>query len=411
MIEVDHIVTSRQGGASIAAQSLHLALIENGVNSRINLRSVDEFSETIPAERALKLDLESKWKSKLLTLIQAKIVQTKSELVTTFGVDVFSKKASISPTSIIHVHSMYNFITSETIRQWVSQGRNLVLQLHDQRFLTGGCHHDLGCEEFKRECINCPQARTPFRPFVKLEKRQINWILNQERVHVIAPSKFLFEKAKEIISDKQIHVIPNILENTNLVGDNERKVIRRGLGFNSSDFVVGFCAANIDSPYKNFMYFRDLAKELIGIWENKLPNLKFLIVGEGRQEFKNAAAVRVSSSRKKEVLAYISAMDLILVPSRMDNAPNVVIESLLEGTPVLATPVGGIPDLLDHLEGDFFLTGNVKLDARKVIKLIGTNQRRTIQVKSNLKFNKQKTINSYLELYKFIATGGISKKS
>ena len=41
-----------------------------------------------------------------------------------------------------------------------------------------------------------------------------------------------------------------------------------------------------------------------------------------------------------------AAVDVFAFPSLEDNAPQVVIESLLAGTPVVAFPVGNIPDIL-----------------------------------------------------------------
>jgi glycosyltransferase involved in cell wall biosynthesis len=48
-------------------------------------------------------------------------------------------------------------------------------------------------------------------------------------------------------------------------------------------------------------------------------------------------------------LAY-SAADAFLFPSAEDNAPLTVGESLLCGTPVVAFPVGNVPELLRHLD-------------------------------------------------------------
>jgi len=41
------------------------------------------------------------------------------------------------------------------------------------------------------------------------------------------------------------------------------------------------------------------------------------------------------------------AIDFLCVPSNADNSPNVIHEAKLLGIPVLATQVGGIPELLD----------------------------------------------------------------
>jgi glycosyltransferase involved in cell wall biosynthesis len=41
-----------------------------------------------------------------------------------------------------------------------------------------------------------------------------------------------------------------------------------------------------------------------------------------------------------------SAVDLMLHPAPVDNLPNVIIESLACGTPVVAYPIGGVPEMI-----------------------------------------------------------------
>lgn len=43
-----------------------------------------------------------------------------------------------------------------------------------------------------------------------------------------------------------------------------------------------------------------------------------------------------------------AAADVMVVPSRQDNLPNTVVESLACGTPVVAFDIGGMPDMIDH---------------------------------------------------------------
>jgi glycosyltransferase involved in cell wall biosynthesis len=52
-----------------------------------------------------------------------------------------------------------------------------------------------------------------------------------------------------------------------------------------------------------------------------------------------------------EVAVWMTAADLVTLPSYMEGCPNVVLEALACGRPVVATNVGGIPELLDDTCG------------------------------------------------------------
>ncbi|HLV79914.1 MAG TPA: glycosyltransferase, partial [Chthonomonadaceae bacterium] len=52
-----------------------------------------------------------------------------------------------------------------------------------------------------------------------------------------------------------------------------------------------------------------------------------------------------------EVPDWISACDVYCLPSRREGCPNVVLEALASGRPVVATNVGGVPELLNAENG------------------------------------------------------------
>jgi glycosyltransferase involved in cell wall biosynthesis len=407
-MQINQIVTSRQGGAYIAAKTLHLRLLEHGKDSRLYTRNLNTGEVLNLGEEPGEVSVMSKFRSKTVTALQARFVQKESELITTFGIDIFFKQETIQSNSILHIHSIYNFLNSRALKELVEQGHSLILQLHDQRFITGGCHHDLGCEAFKKDCKKCPQVHSVFHHFVTEEKKAMNWILGQQRVHVVAPSKYLFQKALSVVPEDRLHLIPNLAGGIQTAKSLQRDEVREKLNLNPSDFVLGFCAANIDTPYKNFEYFKVLIKEIKKIWIKELPKLKIMLVGNGGEEFYDENLIRFSSANGMEVREHLAAMDLLLVPSKADNVPNVIVEALLEGTPVLATRVGGIPDLLDHLDGNVFLTGDPILDSKIILQYTNFDQRDSIKKKSSLRFDQERVINAYMELYDLVSAKGIS---
>jgi teichuronic acid biosynthesis glycosyltransferase TuaC len=87
------------------------------------------------------------------------------------------------------------------------------------------------------------------------------------------------------------------------------------------------------------------------------PNLEVYLVGEGPDrpliegaiQAHNASAYihALPGCAPSEVAVWMAAADLVTLPSYMEGCPNVVLESLACGRPVVATQVGGIPEIMN----------------------------------------------------------------
>jgi len=72
-----------------------------------------------------------------------------------------------------------------------------------------------------------------------------------------------------------------------------------------------------------------------------------------------------------ELPEYLNELKLIVLPSYTEGLPNIVLEAMACGTPVLATPVGAIPDIIKDGETGFILKDNSpECIAESVLKII-----------------------------------------
>jgi len=95
---------------------------------------------------------------------------------------------------------------------------------------------------------------------------------------------------------------------------------------------------------------------------------RFLIIGEGPLSAEIEALLKTYKLGNKvsllgwvphnELPEYINQLKLLVLPSYTEGLPNIVLEAMACGTPVLATPVGSIPDLIKDEETGFIMEDN-----------------------------------------------------
>jgi glycosyltransferase involved in cell wall biosynthesis len=89
-----------------------------------------------------------------------------------------------------------------------------------------------------------------------------------------------------------------------------------------------------------------------------LPGAQLLICGEGPMQAeleRKAQACRVFDRvrflgriKHEDLNRYYSAADVLVLASFREGWPNVLLEAMACGTPVVATAVGAVPDFVDH---------------------------------------------------------------
>jgi len=107
-----------------------------------------------------------------------------------------------------------------------------------------------------------------------------------------------------------------------------------------------------------------------------LPNIKFILIGSGSLYdkiiqiinddplLKSRIEVRKYISHS-EMPVYLNKIKIFIFPSLSDGLPNTLLESMASGNIFIATPVGGIPDVISNGINGFLLHNDVN-----VLKLV-----------------------------------------
>lgn len=169
--------------------------------------------------------------------------------------------------------------------------------------------------------------------------------------HVLAVSPPLVEHcAARGVHPDRITYVPNAIE----IGDYQRTMTRDAAkaahGVKPDRLVMGVISRL--SPEKGV----DRAVRLLAFMRKQFANLELHLIGDGpeRERLGNLArelgvldAVKWYGWRA-DAKRFYEMMDVLLLPSHTEGLPNVVLEAMAMGTPVAATNVGGVADLLDR---------------------------------------------------------------
>lgn len=157
----------------------------------------------------------------------------------------------------------------------------------------------------------------------------------------------------------------------------------------------------------HFLFIGRLTKEKgvrTLIEASHMTKMPIVIAGEGEErewiEKHAPSHVRVLGFQQREsVYRLIQEARAVIVPSLWyENAPMVVYESLALGTPVIASDIGGLPELIeDGVNGFVFEAGNSAVLAEKMNVLASSS----LQIKKN-QYNVESHITSLFQLYEEI---------
>jgi glycosyltransferase involved in cell wall biosynthesis len=205
-----------------------------------------------------------------------------------------------------------------------------------------------------------PAARMARVPIVIGSQRQLGDLLS--------PSKFraqlmMFRWCDRVVCNSRAAADRLMQE-----GLPERKIVVIGNGLPPSAFVetapalprrsgllrVGMIA-RMNTPAKNHSLLLRAAARLRG----KLPFLEFVLVGDGplRGELENEAerlGIRdqvLFLGDRRDIPSILASLDLSVLPSSSESLSNAIIESMAAGVPVVASNVGGNPELVTESRG------------------------------------------------------------
>ena len=324
----------------------------------------------------------------------------------------FTKLLNDFKPDIIHIHNIYHHLSPSILDAAAKKNIPVIMHLHDYKLIcpnhmlfTKGKY----CEECKKhKYFNCLKNKCVKNSFAGSSLAALEMYLHHNILRIyekkiatfIAPSDFMKNIAVSFGQDaKKIEVIYNP---HNL--SNERK------GIETEPLVI--------EGINYFLYFGRLSEEkgIINLIEAASEiEKKVLIAGSGPEEIKLKKLVNdlkapvefIGHKSSNELANIIQSAQAVIIPSIWaENMPLSLMEALSLGKAVIASKIGGLPEIIkDAKNGFLFEAGNSHDLALKINNFnnltLEEKSQLEIEAKNSVKlFTAENNLNAVLAIYK-----------
>lgn len=154
----------------------------------------------------------------------------------------------------------------------------------------------------------------------------------------------------KIVSSDLIEVFPNAVDN-NIFFKKDKLKMRKKLGYSKKDFIIIFVGRFIDVKGVN-----RLSEALTNINND---NIKAIFIGNGPIKPNYKKTIFAGPVDHKNIVDYLSASDLFVLPTISEGCCNAIIEAIFCGLPVISSNEPFNDEILDE-------NCSIRIDTKKV---------------------------------------------
>ena len=230
---------------------------------------------------------------------------------------------------VIHLHWINYFLNLEDL-VYIFKSKPIVITVHDQHLLFGGCHWRNNCENYKIECKRCPQLSEKVNSIANYNFIKKKEIFDNSNITFVHQNENSLEIGKKIYKNNT-HTLIDCSIDTKLYNiiENKSELKKKYKLNNSKKIILSLCGYN--SYTKGSWQFNEL--------ENQIdPSFLIILVGSGFDKVANKKDRIVNLGHindKKKINELYNISDICFSLSREEGVPGIACESLSAGIPFI----------------------------------------------------------------------------
>jgi len=347
-MKIVHIATSYNGGAGRAAWRLHQAMLTLDMNSVfLSIDSQEPQTNTsswkqVKAEPVKQKKRFENWfkigkteQSEIESKFNKISAQLKCETASLpISPYLLHQNKEVRSADIINLHWVSGMLDYASFFEGVK--KPVCWTMHDMQSFEGLFHYQQ--DKLRNQYI----ANDLNYEILQLKKNAIE--SRNCPLHLVSPSAWLLNLAMKspVMQGVKGSVIPYSLD-LNLFKPTDKHLARVQLKLPEDKFIMLFISKHLLVPRKGYQ----ILHQALEIWNH--PEVILLVLGNdaGLLQKSNFTRLAPGAILSDEILvAQYAAADAVIIPSEEDNLPNVMLEAMACGRPVISFPTGG---MLEHI--------------------------------------------------------------
>ncbi|MBQ0058082.1 MAG: glycosyltransferase [Bacteroidales bacterium] len=378
------------GGAAVACRRLMEALTLGGAEVRMLVRDQETKDPRVSHVRA-------PWQKAVERILMLPFTgfswrRSWTIDVNWLGVDVSDCEA-FRWADVIHIHWVnQGFLSIGSLQKIAHSGKRVVWTMHDLWPLDSIYHYE---QSDRMPWLARHTMRRKLKAYGNCGVRFVTcsrWLMNQ-----VTDSPLL--------AGNSITSIPNPID-TAIFHASDKKALRSRLSLPADGRIILFVSQKLTDERKGARFFIEAVNRLCAEPSDDGNPVTVVVLGSHGEDV--ASAIHTEC----RVLGYVTdqqriadiygAADVFVLPSLNDNLPNTIMEAMACGTPCVGFDIGGIPEMIDHLQTGYVARPKDVTDLTDGIRYVLSNSERLSEAsvaKVSKVYNQAVVAQKYIEVY------------